>query len=80
MAVRCNGGSDAEGAMDVFGTIAIVLILCRCDHALRAENRRLRAMRRLVARYPSEPSYDSPSPNQLLGDIARPMKASSSME
>lgn len=64
----------------MFGMIVIVSILCCCDHALRAEDRRLRAIRRLVARYPSEPSYDSPSPHQLLGDIARPMEASSSME
>jgi hypothetical protein len=79
MPVHCNGSPDAEGAMEVFGTIAIVLILRCGDHALRAEDRRLRAMRRLVARYPSEPSCDSPSPNRLLGDIARPTKASSSM-
>jgi hypothetical protein len=78
--VRCNGSSDAEGALDVFGMIVIVLILCCCDHAQRAENRRLRAMRRLVARYPPGSSYESPSPHQLLGDIARPMKASSPME
>jgi hypothetical protein len=75
MPVRCNGSSDAEGARGLFGMIVIVLILCCCDHALCAEKRRLRAMRRLVAQYPSEPSYDSPSPHQLLGDIARPIKA-----
>jgi hypothetical protein len=80
MAVRCNGSSDAEGAMDVFGMIVIVLILCCCDHALRAEDRRLRTMRRLVAQYPPGSSYDPPSPHQLLGDIARPIKASSPTE
>lgn len=66
--------------MDVLGTVGIILILCCCDHALRAENRRLRAMRRLLTQYPPGSSYESPSPHQLLGDIARPMKASSSME
>jgi hypothetical protein len=80
MAVRCNGSSDAEGAMDVFGMIVIVLILCCCDHALRAEDRRLRTMRRLVAQYPPGSSYESPSPHQLLGDIARPIRVSSRME
>jgi hypothetical protein len=80
MPARCNGSPDAEGAMEVFGTIAIVLILRCCDHALRAEDRRLRAMRRLVARYPPGSSYESPSSHQLLGDIARPIKASSPTE
>lgn len=59
--------------MDVFGMIVIVLILCCCRHAQRAEDRRLRAMRRLVAQYPSEPSYDSPSSHQFLGKVARPL-------
>jgi hypothetical protein len=75
MPVCCNGSSDAEDAVDVFGMIVIVLLLCCCDHARRAENPRLRAMRRLVARYPPGSSYESPSPHQLLGDVARPLTA-----
>ena len=66
--------------MDLFSAIVIAWILCRCDHARRAESRHLRATRRLVAQYPPWPSYDSPSPHQLLGDIARPIKVSRLME
>lgn len=59
--------------MHLFTAIVIVWILCRCgDLACRAEQRRLCAMQRLMAQYPPEPSYGSPSPHQLLGDIARP--------
>jgi hypothetical protein len=61
--------------MGLLDVIVVAWVLCHCDHARRAESRRIRAMRRLMEQYPPGPSYDSPSPHQLLGDIARPIKA-----
>mgnify|MGYP001553651665 CR=1 FL=1 len=58
----------------LLGVIVIAWNLRRCERAGRAERLRLRAMQRLLARYPPEPSYESPSPHQLLGDIARPLR------
>jgi hypothetical protein len=40
-----------------------------------ADEQRLRTIRRLLSSHgPATPELDSPSPHQLLGDIARPLK------
>jgi hypothetical protein len=61
--------------MDLLAAIVIASILFHRGHLHLSERRRLRAMQRLLALHPPAPSYDSPSPHQLLGDIARPLKA-----
>ena len=60
--------------MGLLGAIVIAFNLRHCERAGRVERRRLRAVQRLLARHPPVPSYKSPSPHQLLGDIARPLR------
>lgn len=60
--------------MGLLGVIVIAWNLRHCERAGRAERPRLRTVQRLVARHPPVPSYASPSPHQLLGYIARPLR------
>lgn len=60
--------------MGLLGVIVIARNLRHCERTHRAERRQLRAMQRLPARYPPVSSYELPSPHQLLGDIARPLR------
>lgn len=60
--------------MDLLDAIAVACILCGCDRARRTAHRRLLATQRLIVRYPPEPTCNSPSPHQLLGEVARPLR------
>jgi hypothetical protein len=61
--------------MDFLDDILIAWIVWNCCHRHRLEEQRLHDLRHLLPREPVTPRCDSPSPHQLLGDIARPLVA-----